>query len=155
LFEVQPEPEPAGRRKPKRAIPDGFPSAELVGEWQTKARDAGADIDIAYQAERFRNWAAGKDARYADWPATWANWAARAIKEAPKRAGVRAVAATDPLGTWRRRVEAYMTGSRYWNTNDWGGKPGQDGCAAPSTILAEFGFGGAEVLPFPIEGRAA
>jgi hypothetical protein len=64
-------------------------------------------------------------------------------------------APADQSAVWRRRVEAYLTGSRYWNTNDWGGKPGHDGCSAPAAVLAEFGFGGAEIVPFPFEERAA
>jgi uncharacterized protein YdaU (DUF1376 family) len=138
--------EKPSRRKPKVAIPDGYPDAEAIEAAQVKAREAGADVDLAYQADRFRNWAIGKDARYADWPATWANWVARTIREAPKRAGAVGGPKPDEDAIWRRRVDAFTNGSKYWNTTDWGAKPGQAGCLAPVRILEEFGFG--LVLPF-------
>lgn len=153
LFEEDPPAEPK-RRKSQRPIPEGYPDADAIEAQRFKAAAARADLDIAYQAERFRNWALGKDARYADWPATWANWCAKAIREAPK-AAARTSAPIDLAATWRHRVEAYLRGSRYWNTNDWGAAPGKEGCHAPPAVLAEFGLGGAAILPFPVEGRAA
>lgn len=77
----------ASRRKPAVAIPADFPTSEAIAEQQAKARTAGANIDAAYEAERFRNWAQGKDQRFADWAAAWRNWMAKAIKDAPKASG--------------------------------------------------------------------
>jgi hypothetical protein len=60
---------PAG----SRLAPDWTPSAELKA-WASEARP---DLDIALQAERFRDyWAAqpGAKGRKTDWPATWRNW---------------------------------------------------------------------------------
>lgn len=147
------------KRKPKRPIPDGLPSEEDIALAQVKAREARADVDMAYQAVRFRNWAIGSDHRYADWGRTWDNWVLRTIREAPKRAGAPMVAEkADPMDVWRRRVDAYLNGSKYWNTNDWEAPPGKPGCIVPAQILAEFGIApqeaGASILPFPGEGRA-
>lgn len=130
---------PADRRKPKRSIPDGFPTAELIAEQQAKARDAGANVDAAYQAERFRNWSAGKDAKYADWPATWRNWMLRTIREAPKAATGAASAPEDPDAVWRRRVQAFAS-NQYWNRLDWGPAPGKEGCRVSPEIQREHGI---------------
>lgn len=46
--------------------------------------------------------------------------------------------AADPDDVWRRRVKAWQSGSRYWNTNDWEAAPGKPGCIVPVRILAEF-----------------
>lgn len=150
-------PEKPSRRKPKRPIPDDFPTSEQIGEAQGQSRQAGADVDMAYQARRFRNWALGSDVRYADWNRTWANWVDRAIKEAPRLAVAVVSAAPRPdsvADQWRRRVEFHLKRDGPWNTTDWGARPGKPGCLAPPEILAEFGIG-ADVLPFANEGRAA
>lgn len=143
--------ETAGRRKPKRPIPEGFPTSAEIDLQQLAARTAGADVDIAYQAERFRNWALGKDARYADWPKTWANWCLKTIKEAPKRPGIAPAAlAVDQLDVWRRRVKAFVSGSGFWNTTDWEAQPGRPGCIVPPAILLEF-----DLEPATPQGAAA
>lgn len=136
------EPVASGRRKPKRAIPVGFPTADLIDEQQQAARAAGANLDMGRVAERFRNWAEAKDARYANWSATWRNWAARSIDEAPKaRAPIAPTPTADLMEPiWRRRVQSWLTGDRYWNTTDWGSRPGRSGCYCPANILAEFGI---------------
>jgi hypothetical protein len=134
-------PEGAARRKPKRPIPDGFPDQALIDEEQAKARAVGANVDIANQAERFRNWSISKDSRYADWPATWRNWCDRAVKAAPKTA-IAALASRPAQADdarWRARVKEFQL-NRYWPTDDAGPRPGQPGCMAPAAILAEFGF---------------
>lgn len=142
LFGDKPE-EPEGRRKPKVRIPTGLPSAEQIAEAQAKARAAGANVDMAYQAERFRNWAIGKDARYADWARTWANWALKAISDAPKAAApVIAAKPTTPEDRnawWDRRVAEFVR-SRHWNDVDWHPRPGRPGCRVPPEILAKHGF---------------
>lgn len=132
-----------GRRKPKRSIPDGFPEQPLIDEQQAKARAVGANIDIANQAERFRNWSISKDSRYADWPATWRNWCDRAIRDAPKTAvaslAQRQAQAQPADERWRRWIREYRQ-NRYWPKDDAGPAPGAPGCRVPQAILAEFGF---------------
>lgn len=142
LFGDKPD-EPEGRRRPKVKLPAGLPTAEQVSEAQAKARAAGANVDMAYQAERFRNWAESKDARYADWGRTWANWALKSIQDAPKVAiiGAAKPAATqeDRNAWWDRRVAEFRK-SRHWNEVDWGPRPGRDGCKVPAEILAKHGY---------------
>ena len=134
-----------GRRKPKIAIPDGFPDQPQIDEQQAKARAAGKNLDITNQAERFRNWSISKDSRYADWPATWRNWCDKAIREAPRTA-VAALSAR-PAGSdddlWRRRIREFKS-NRYWPTDDAGPRPGAPGCRVPTAILTEFGFSPAQ-----------
>lgn len=134
--------QPAGpsRRKPKRAIPDGFPSAEAIAEQQAKARSVGANLDVANQAERFRNWSIGNDARYADWAATWRNWCDRAIKNAPKTAVAAAQSRSAPseADRWRRWLREYRLNG-HWPSDDAGPRPGHPACRVPAALLAEFG----------------
>lgn len=140
-FESNQPGEPSRRRRPQRAIPEGFPTAELIAEQQAAARTAGADVDMTYQAQRFRNWAVGKDARYADWSATWRNWAAKSIREAPKRqtaVPIRREAEETP-DAWRKRLELYTTRERFWR-EPWGPSPRHPGCRVPPEILCEFGI---------------
>lgn len=140
------------RKKPARSIPEDFPTAEQIAEQQAKAREVGADVDLTYQAERFRNWALGKDAKYADWEATWRNWCSRTIREAPKRPMAEP---TKALGgetdIWRRRVTEF-TRNQYWNRLDWGPAPGKPGCTVDPALLEELGVA-TNLLTFP--GRPA
>ncbi|MDR7232811.1 uncharacterized protein YdaU (DUF1376 family) [Caulobacter sp. BE264] len=46
----------------------------------------------------------------------------------------------DPLESWRRRVNAFVNGSRFWNPTDWGPEPGRPRCRVPVEIQREFGF---------------
>lgn len=152
LFGDEQERAPRSRRKAATPIPEGFPSAEIIVEEQAKARKAGANVDAAYQAERFRNWALGKDARYADWPATWRNWMARTVNDAPKTLAVAAGApqpAVSPGAIWKRRIEEYRKNA-YWNRLEWGPPPGKPGCTLPAEVLMANGY-----MPAPAEGRAA
>lgn len=131
------------RRKPKTAIPDGFPTAEAIAEQQQRARIDGADIDVAYQAERFRNWALGADARYADWNATWRNWVGKAIKEPPglrfggqppaRQAAPAPESETPEL--WRMRLRQWRADVP-WNEVTWGPPPGQPRCRCPADLLS-------------------
>ena len=36
------------------------------------------NINVSFQAERFRNWASSKDVRYRDWDAAFRNWLLKA-----------------------------------------------------------------------------
>ncbi len=58
-----------------------------------------------------------------------------------------------PVDPWRSRVQAFADPSnRYWNATDWGPLPGKPGCKASAVILAEFGFGGDNVVPLERKG---
>lgn len=150
LFGEEPEPAKRSRRKAATPIPDEFPSAEAIVEEQLKARAAGADVDAAYQAERFRNWALGKDARYADWGATWRNWMVRTVNDAPKTlTAAQPTASVDPVAVWKRRAEEYRKNS-YWNRLDWGPPPGKPGCKLAPEIVMACGY-----VPAPIETGVA
>lgn len=129
------------RRKPKRPIPPGFPEQPLIDEQQAKARSAGADIDIANQAERFRNWSVSKDSRYADWPAAWRNWCDRAIREAPRTtiASLSAKPVQPETDRWRRWLREFRQNG-HWPTDDAGPRPGHPACRVPPVLLAEFGL---------------
>lgn len=130
------------RRKPKRAIPDGFPTAEAIAEQQAKARSVGANLDVANQAERFRNWAISNDARYADWAATWRNWCDRAIKNAPKTAVAAVQSRAQPTSAddrQRRWLREYRLNG-HWPSDDAGPRPEHPACRISPALLAEFGF---------------
>lgn len=148
--------EPAGRRKPKRPIPADFPSSEEIAAEQAKARAVCANVDLTYQAQRFRNWAEGGDHRYADWPKTWQNWCLKTVREAPKTAPVKSAVAVDPNERWRRSMRRFKA-SQYWNTTDDGPQPGKPNCQVPAQILAEFGIEApsGDLLPFPVRSDAA
>lgn len=140
------------RRKPAKPIPESFPDAAAIEVEQARARTAGANLDAAYQAGRFRNWAIGKDARYADWTATWRNWMAKAISEAPKVIGATpATTVGAPEDAWKRRVREFSRNG-YWNRLEWGPPPGREGCKVSPEIQREFSVEPAK--PQPV-GRVA
>ena len=145
LFGEKPiDEETSSRRKPKRAIPADCPTADQIEAAQAEARKAGADVDMAYQAQRFRNWALAKDARYADWSRTWVNWSIKAIADAPKRPSLVATntaapSADDIAARWDRRVADYRR-AWTWNEVDFGPRPGREGCKAPAWILEKHGY---------------
>lgn len=136
-------PEGRSRRKPSKPIPDGFPAADDVAEQQAKARSSGANLDVAAQAERFRNHAAQNDRRCADWRAAWRNWIAAAIDRAPKTAvaslAQRQAQAQPETERWRRWLREFRRNG-YWPKDDAGPTPGAPGCRVPPALLAEFGF---------------
>lgn len=54
----------------------------------------------------------------------------------------------DPTALWRSRCRTFAKNA-YWNSVEWGPKPGREGCTAPPEILREFGIEPAK--PAPIE----
>lgn len=134
--------QPAGpsRRKPKRAIPDGFPTAELIAEQQAKAREAGANFDVQRFAARFRDQCIAKDHRYAEWPAAWRNWCRTEIDRAPKTALAASQSRSAPseADRWRRWLREYRLNG-HWPSDDAGPRPGHPACRVPSALLVEFG----------------
>lgn len=125
--------EAKGRRSPRKALPAEFPTPELIEEQQLKARDAGADLDVSAEAERFRNHALSTDRRCVDWSAAWRNWVLKAIGWAPKLAGF-----ASPLppeeDPWRLRLLRWKTAA-YWNS-EWGPKPDRPGYLGPPLDIA-------------------
>jgi len=134
------QPADPSRRKPKRAIPDGFPSAELIAEQQAKAREAGANFDVQRFAARFRDQCIAKDHRYAEWPAAWRNWCRTEIERAPKTALAASQSRSAPSETdrWRRWLREYRLNG-HWPSDDAGPRPGHPACRVPPALLAEFG----------------
>lgn len=135
-------PKPTSRRKPETAIPDDCPATDLVAAMQTEAREAGANIDLSFEARQFRDWWTAKDGRNRDWAAAWRTWARRAIGRAPKTASASLSGRQTPSNAdarWRSRVREFKA-NRYWPTDDAGPRPGADGCKVPAHILAEFGL---------------
>jgi uncharacterized protein YdaU (DUF1376 family) len=140
--EKPPTPKGEKRRKPRTAIPADFPDAEAIAEEQAKARSAGANVDATAQAERFRNHAAQNDRRCADWRAAWRNWMAGAVEKAPKTAIAALSARTappSPADRWDGVVREFRANG-YWNRDDNGPPPGREGCRAPPSILALYGY---------------
>lgn len=143
--------------KRKVAIPDGFPDAEAIDRERAYLRAEGWNIDARLEAEKFRSRNVANGGQYVDWRAAFHNWMVRAIGYAPPSAKVAPITAKasgekreDP---WRNRVKAFADPSNlFWNATDWGPAPGKPGCVAPSGVLAEYGFGGAEIVPFERRG---
>lgn len=132
-----------GRRKPKVALPDDFPTEELIEAMQTEAREAGANFDVRRFATYFRDQCIAKDHRYADWPAAWRKWCRGDIAKAPKTSvaalTARTAQAQPEADRWRRWLREFRQ-NRFWPTDDAGPRPGAPGCRVPQAILAEFGF---------------
>ncbi len=124
------------RRKARTSIPDGFPSAEHRAEQQAKARAAGANIDVGYQAERFMNWAKATDARYADWPATWRNWIAKAIADCQSSGQLALAPTADEKPDWPSRLRIWRS-TEQWHHGTWGPSPGYPTCQCPPELLTE------------------
>lgn len=122
----------SGRRKPRKALPENFPTDALIDEQQQKARTAGADLDVSAEAERFRNHALSSDRRCVDWPAAWRNWVLKAIGWAPKTTTFQPPPPDDD--PWPRRIREFERNG-FWNTTDWGPKPGRPDCKAPQSLL--------------------
>jgi len=157
---TKPEPEPEPKKDPPKApkgalVPEGL--VERV--WsaippKSRARTSRADIASAMRAAADRGRdpeaiAATLTSYYATADATkeggqFAKTAHRLIErdrwlDLAAPTPLEALAARpDPDAVWRRRVQAWQSGSRYWNTIDWEAPPGKPGCIVPVQILAEF-----------------
>lgn len=117
-----------GRRKPRKALPENFPTPELIDEQQAKVRTAGVDLDVSTEAERFRNHAIAADRRCSDWAAAWRNWVLKAMGWAPKATSSQARETRD-ADPWASRLVQWRI-AQYWNS-DWGPKPGKPGYQGP------------------------
>jgi len=137
-----PTPQGAKRRKPEVPIPDDCPSSDIVEAMQAEARAVGANVDLAFEARQFRDWWTAKDGRNRDWDACWRTWARRAIAKAPKTAIAALTARTappSPSDRWDGVVREFRANG-YWNRDDNGPPPGREGCRAPPSILALYGY---------------
>jgi uncharacterized protein YdaU (DUF1376 family) len=160
-FFNQPEPE---RERETPVVPNGDASppsivlrkADVEAVWDltpksARERTSRADIERALQSAARRGHApsaviAGLAGYYASPDATkdggqFAKGAHRMIQNDRWQAfaDVSAdVAPVDPNAVWRKRVKGFVSGARYWNTNDWGHEPGRPGCIVPPEIIAEF-----------------
>lgn len=79
--------DPSRREKPsprKTAIPDGFPNAAAISAATSKINSARVAVDARREAEKFRDHALAKGARYVDWPAAFRNWIGNAITYAER-----------------------------------------------------------------------
>jgi uncharacterized protein YdaU (DUF1376 family) len=158
----EPYPEPE-RETPKVPVGDASPpsivlrKADVEAVWDLTPRSARertsrADIEKALQSAARRGHApsaviAGLAGYYASPDATkdggqFAKGAHRMIQNDRWQAFADVPAAdltpADPNAVWRKRVKGFVSGARYWNTNDWGHEPGRPGCIVPPEIIAEF-----------------
>jgi hypothetical protein len=142
-------PEPATtRRKPEVKIPDGFPDEQALADARARVKGAGKNLDVAVQADRFRNHAEQTDRRCRDWRAAWRNWIGSSIERAPAsaykpQAGA-PVSLEAAIDIWRSRMRE-LTGPMRWWDDRWGVKPlridKQDPrTRVPDQVLKEFGF---------------
>lgn len=152
-----------GLEKGKRAtarrpfpIEKGFPDQEAIERERSFLQEKGWNIDASLEAEKFRSHALNKGRVGKDWRAAFHGWIVKAIQFAPLTARATPVidAPTAPSPTpWRSRLKAFRDPANgHWNDTDWGPRPGKLGCIAPAGLVAEFGFGPANVVPI---GRAA
>ena len=119
----------------------------LPEAWRVWARQEHPAVDLARQAEQFRDYwlaKAGKDGAKLDWFATWRNWVRRAEEYAAKSPGraedISLAERND--ANWRKRAAAaakcgMATG---WPEEVYGPRPGQPGCEMPADIVAEYGL---------------
>lgn len=70
-----------------------------------------------------------RDGRHMDW-----------LPEKPTELSPFSGSGDGPGDEWRSRCRSWAK-SQFWNTDDWGPKPGRDGCRCPAEILAEFSTG--------------
>ncbi len=142
--------EKPSRRKPEKPLPDGFPDQPAIERARLRFLSTGYNFDPIGQAEAFRNNALSHDKRFRDWGAAFNTWTANAIKWAKPADRLPVVAMPAAPATvdeqWRPRFRS-LQASQFWNTTDWGPKPGKSGCLAPAGILAEFGYGDPNVVP--------
>jgi hypothetical protein len=139
-------------------IPDGFPDAEAIQREQAYLRSKGWNIDAGLQAEKFRAHAEMNARTVKVWTAAFHQWIIKATEYARSDGLTPLPPATEDTPTlasdpWRSRMEG-LKRNQYWNATDWGPRPGKPDCQAPAGILAEFGYGGANVVPIGQRGAA-
>lgn len=111
-------------------IPDGF-MPDIA--W-AKAQGL-PEQSALLEAEKFRNyWQAktGAGATKLDWPATWRTWVLNSLeRRGIDRVDASRAATEDVWQTRLSRARAMQT----WPTDEFGPKPGREGCQVPSRLL--------------------
>lgn len=111
-------------------IPDGF-MPDIA--W-AKAQGL-PEQSALLEAEKFRNyWQAktGAGATKLDWPATWRTWVLNSLeRRGIERVDASRAATEDVWQTRLSRARAMQT----WPTDEFGPKPGREGCQVPSRLL--------------------
>ncbi len=93
-----PAPAPAGsRRKPERPLPDGWEPNDAH-----RANAAERGIDVAREAEAFRNHAQANDRRARDWDAAFRTWLSRARPSIARQSPSPVGPAPEPRSEWDR-----------------------------------------------------
>lgn len=138
------------RRQPETSIAEGFPDGAAIERARVSLATKGWNIDAAIQAEVFRNHARTNDRRCRNWAAAFDNWIIKAIEFAKPSDRISQIVPTEAVAqssddVWRPRLRS-LKASSYWNTTDWGPKPGNPACLAPAGLLAEFGHGPENVI---------
>ncbi len=153
---TEPITEPEGarktsRRKPETALPDAFPDEPAINQARTTLRDKGWNIDAAAEAESFRLHSQTHDRRCRDWRAAFRSWIIKSTERAKPSQRIQPVIVESKPPTaevWRPRLVAFADRANgFWNTTDWGPRPGKPGCSVPPALLSEFGYGGSNVVP--------
>lgn len=102
-----------------------------------RKREATFDELIA-GAERYAESVAAVDPKFIKHPTTWLRAGCWSDEFTHSNLDAMALPVDrDPLDNWRRRVRSFIL-NEYWQTFEWGPRPGHDGCSAPSAVLAEF-----------------
>ena len=128
-------------QKQEQASPRGSRLAQdwtLPDDWREWARAERPDVDVDREAASFADFwhgKAGKDARKADWMATWRNWIRNSRHGQSARAG--------PLAPQSQRMTAIQTLMRGKTDGNPGlaGQRDQDGVEQAGVLVPGFGAG--------------
>jgi hypothetical protein len=129
---------------------DGMPSraTRLTAQWRPSpqgiafAERRHPHVDWQREACVFRDyWLAKPDGLSADWEASWRRWLDRATQFASRREPQ-----TDRIQRewapseepWPMRVRVLVE-KKMW-LDQWGPRPGRNGCRVPAEILRQFGY---------------
>lgn len=129
-------------RKPETSIPIGFPGTDEIELANEICRAESHQIDVAWQARKFRTWAEQNGKLYRDWRACWRGWIERSIhwdKENGRAGGN--VVALQAVSEDRQRawMQDWLAAPHQWKRADRGPAPDEDGCRISAAIMAEFG----------------
>lgn len=128
---------PKGGKKARRAatsIPDGFPDMEALKVGRDLVLEAGVAVHVRTEADKFRDYAAGRDWKKVDWLATWRNWLRSACERAPKLGLAVSQTQNEEHDPWPYRVRVWLR-QEGWNDVDWGPEPFEPGCRVPPEHL--------------------
>lgn len=129
---LPPKGEAKKARQKATSIPDGFPDLDALRVGRELVMAAGVNIHVRTEAEKFRDYAAGRGWKKIDWLATWRNWIRSACERAPSLGLVQT--AKDEHDPWPMRMRAWSR-QEGWNDVDWGPEPFEPGCRVPAHHL--------------------